>query len=177
MDLAAPSNEFENKIISNLAIYGYQLNNINRDKETNEPPFSYSVGFWKSYGHPEVLIIGLHATTVASVIDKLAVHLKNGGAHYKPGNIHAELIDGFDTLFLPVDAKVFEDYLLSTVWLYKGTDFPVLQLVFQDENNSWPWDERASENFKANQTIVGDVGFVPEMSVTKKIWKSIFGKS
>jgi len=89
----------------------------------------------------------------------MAAHLKEGGAQCETYEIYEEFIEGYECTFIPVKPNEFKEYLLSSVWLYEGDDFPVLQLVFQDENHLWPWDEETSDRFVLNQPLLGDDSF------------------
>jgi len=152
--LSEPTNDFEERIHVNIKKYGYQVNTIS-DPDGKEPQFVYSIGFWKTYDHPEIIIFGLHNSIAHSIIQSIDTHLNKGGAAYKLDSIHTEFIEGFECTFKPVPPEKTREYLLSSRWLYGRDDFPVMQLVFQHEDHQWPWDTNASERFRRNQPILG----------------------
>ena len=153
MKTAKPNNDFEESILKNIEEYGYQVNVIN-DPDYVDPLFVYSVGLWKTYAHAEIIIIGLHHTPARKIIQVIADGLKLGGDHLKDEDIREDLLPGFECIVFAASPDLFKEYLLSAVWLYEGTEFPVFQIVFQDENNLWPWDEGASEEFTGNQPLL-----------------------
>ena len=155
MKLAEPNNDFEEKILKNVKKHGYQLNGI-VGSEGGEPPFMYSVGFWVTFGHPEIIIVGLHSDTAIRIFGMINEHLKEGGQHFEQDEIYAEFIEGYECGFINVIPDKIKEYLLSSCWLYGENSFPALQLVFQDENHLWPWDDEASDQFVWNQPLLGD---------------------
>ena len=156
MELAKPSNDFEHKLIANIEQYGYQVNSVKADKESLEPQFSYTIGFWASYGHPEILICGLHFDVAREIFHSINTGLSSGGVHFKAGDKNIEFIENYECVFLSVLPENYKDYVLSAKWLYSGESFPVLQLVFQDENHDWPWQDGASFMIKRNQPVLGE---------------------
>ncbi len=57
-DLARTKDESERKTIEDIRRTGVHLMHI-FDAEGKEPEFSYSVGLWHTYHHPEIIIVGL----------------------------------------------------------------------------------------------------------------------
>ena len=154
MKLSKPTNDFEEGILKNIKKHGFQYNIIS-DPDKKEPMFAYTIGFWATYNHPEIIVFGLHSSVVKAIFATMSEHLTKHEKHYELDKSYLEFIEGFECTFKPVPREKSIEYLLSSKWLYGKAEFPVMQLVFQDEDHQYPWDVNASERFRRNQPILG----------------------
>lgn len=58
------------------------------------------------------------------------------------------------TQFLNVDSGNISDYFGQAISYYKTTDFPVIQLVWADRNNQFPWDNDYEKEFEHRQPLL-----------------------
>ena len=63
-------------------------------------------------------------------------------------------IEGFDCQFREVHVSHYREYLGWDTWLYGGTEFRVLQIVYPTTAGVWPWEPDASDWFRAWQPVL-----------------------
>ncbi len=85
---------------------------------------SYSIGLYKTYQHPEIIMIGLKQELMHVVINNLAEDIKNG-KRYQAYSWSPDVLDGFECYFIEVDKSNYDAYVGGDVWLYDGDDFPL----------------------------------------------------
>jgi hypothetical protein len=124
-------------------------------EEGDEPPFSYSIGVQKSTGAPEAVVIGLKQPIAHHVLNEYNSRVRNG-ERFANGKEYSGFIEGFPVQFELVAPQHYDEYFGWTKWLYGGTAFSVLQIVFPTTEGVWPWDSRASEWFRKRQPILSD---------------------
>lgn len=152
--LPTPEDRFEEKAVSDIKKHGVHVLNV-FDPEGNNPKFNYSVGLWYSYEHPEVLIYGLDADISTRLINDIAEKCRNGDAKAQHGMISSEYVKNFDVKFIEAPKSEYKEHFGWANWLYQGDEFPVLQMVFPDKHGNWPWSEKASDDFKWFQPVLG----------------------
>ena len=57
-----------------------------------------------------------------------------------------------------MDKSHYEDYLGWGLWLNKGDDFKVLQLIWSTTAGQWPWDTDKSDFYELAQPILNGNG-------------------
>src|SRR6478672_10214646 len=69
----------QTKISSDIAKVGWSALGVFADKpgQTN---WTYSIGFWESLGHPEVMIMGLDSRNAHGILHGIYEIVKEGGA-------------------------------------------------------------------------------------------------
>ena len=117
------------------------------------PSFGYSVGLWETYKHPEIICFGLPHKTLHPIINTVADLIKNGQAftaNVQYQNIFANSV----AEFLEVDNRNIGDYFEVAIQYYHSKTFPVLQLIWPDRNNKFPWEIDFEEIFKFKQPLL-----------------------
>lgn len=122
--------------------------------DSGDPRYLYSIGLWHSFQHPEIIVLGLH-NDAAARIGQLVGEKVASGHKYAQGEIDHELIHGYETMFLNMPRSLSARWMLSDNWLYGEENFPIFQIVFQDEDRNWPWDDEAPIQFLRNQPLLG----------------------
>jgi hypothetical protein len=148
----------EAKALADIDRYGCHV--IHVAAEGDLPPFSYSVGIWRSSGNPEVVVIGLKQDLAHFVVNEYNRRVRLGEV-FVPGLLYAEFIEGFEVAFEKVDHAFFADYFGWDLWLYEGSQFEVLQLVYPTTTGAWPWQSSASEWFRSWQPILTSAPLCP----------------
>ena len=134
-------NESDQTLLANVKNYGWHACHIFGD-ETG-PEFSYSIGFYLSYGHPEILIVGLPSKAAHSVLAAVFDRISKGQV-YVDGSI-ADDISPCKFLFRSFNPIHYIEYMGIATWFYASLFppdlFPTLQLVWPDKNGFYPWDK------------------------------------
>jgi hypothetical protein len=152
MTRSASSNEFERRLLNNIAEYGWHCNSISA--EDGEPGFTYTVGLFHSFGHPELLVIGLPPKAAHGVLSVAA----KAAAEGKPFDMAAptsELLNGYSAVFVAVPSSEYENHVLSALWFYEGAQFPLYQVVWPSAQGYFPWHPEAADDFKFRQPVLG----------------------
>ena len=130
------SDEHEKKLLSDIEEYGWHIVAIPKDAEG--PAFAYTIGFFATFSHPELIILGLRGETNIQILKNLGSEIKAGRA-FDPGPDYEEVLSGYPVTFRNVLEKNYGEYFGYGIWYYEGTQFPVLQCVWPDKNNRYPW--------------------------------------
>jgi len=136
----------------NIENYGCHLTLIEADNYL--PAFVYSIGLFKKFGHPEIICFGLKTEVAASIINHACDLIKNGET-LTTNKIYRGFLEGFPIQFLEVDKEHYHDYVGYAGWFYNQTfDFPLLQLVWTDKQNNFPWDKDFNPEWKFKQPLL-----------------------
>jgi Domain of unknown function (DUF4262) len=120
-----------------------------------DPPFSFSVGLFANYGHPELIIFGQSADN-AHIIINLVRDRVAAGHEFVDGDIADDiLLNGYELCFWHVPPLLYYDYLGTAIWFYrKFGPFPCLQIIWQDVNRRFPWEADCVPEVKADQPLL-----------------------
>jgi hypothetical protein len=127
----------EQKLLSDIQQYGWHIIAIPQDEEG--PAFAYTVGLYGSFKHPELIILGLKSETNIQILKNLGSEIKAGKV-FDDSREYDEVLTNYPVSFRKVLEKYYREFFGYAVWYYKGTEFPVLQCVWPDKNNRYPWD-------------------------------------
>lgn len=103
------------------------------------PPFSYTVGLYKTFGHPEIIISGLKYESAHAILNVIGSDVEIGITR-NTDSIYDDVLDGYPCLFKTVDRNLYDDYFGRAIVYYENCDFPVLQCVWPDLENRFPGD-------------------------------------
>lgn len=150
-DCPAPD-ELMNTTKFNIEKYGLQVMGIS---ETNYlPSFSYSIGLYESYQHPEIICFGLPTDLAHTIINDVANLIKDGETIVLNQEYGDQIFKESRAQFLQVDAKNIEDYFDAALNYYQHENFSALQLVWADRNNKLPWEDGFEERFIYDQPLL-----------------------
>ncbi|HTM08820.1 MAG TPA: DUF4262 domain-containing protein [Verrucomicrobiae bacterium] len=102
------------------------------------PPFAYSVGLYHNFHHPEIFIAGLPIDTMTQAISGLAEKVR-AGKMYDAGFDYPELVAGAACRFHLVQTHWQLLFMDVALWFYEAPDFPVLQCLWSDAQENYPW--------------------------------------
>jgi hypothetical protein len=119
------------------------------------PRYAHTTGLTRSFAHPEILVIGLPITSIASVVDEVAQLVANGTV-FKAHDVSHEVFEGLEATFREVPLVSVLDYCAAATAFY-GLPPKVLQLVWPDANGHWPWDWRADARAKLQQPVLSEL--------------------
>jgi len=144
--------EAEKRIIHDVEKYGFHKALLEDDGYL--PGFVYSIGLYKTYQHPEIMIFGLKTDVMNHLLHSLAEEIKKG-VKFKTGIDYNGIISDYPIRFIEVAKEHYPDYLGYCGWFYNRTfDFPTYQLVWTDKEGNYPWDENFFEDWKFKQPLL-----------------------
>jgi len=141
----------EEKLLSDVSVYGWHMLTIPTDE--HGPGFTYTVGLFHSYSHPEVIVFGLPNKLMQRVLDVIATLVK-GGRVFLPGDQTDEILEDYACAFRTVLPKHYQDHFGYAMWFYrtKGVaQFPALQCLWPDKAHQFPWELGCDSAIRALQ--------------------------
>jgi len=146
--------ERDKKLISDIEKLGWIVFKVLEDDRG--PGFCYSVGLYKHYQHPEIVIVGLKLDLAHILINEIGESIKEG-KKFHSGEFYPEILDDFRCLMVNVDKEYYQDYFGYGLWYYKDDAFPVLQCIYPTIKGIYPWEEKWPEDLADIQPILGDI--------------------
>ncbi|ENW07933.1 DUF4262 domain-containing protein [Acinetobacter beijerinckii] len=136
----------------NIEKYGLQVIGISATDYL--PSFSYSIGLYENYQHPEIICFGLPTDLAYTIINDVANLIKNGKIIALNQEYGDQIFKETRAQFLHVDVKNIEDYFGAALNYYQHDNFPALQLVWADRNNKLPWEDGFEEKLIYDQPLL-----------------------
>jgi hypothetical protein len=110
----------------------------------SNPIFSYSTGLFHSYGHPEVIVLGLgDCDNSQGVISAIGSQVKKGKA-FNIDRLYDTILESYKCCFRPVLRDKYSDYMYWMDWFYERESVPVLQCLWPDRDGNFPVDQKCS---------------------------------
>ncbi|MFO1030069.1 MAG: DUF4262 domain-containing protein [Planctomycetota bacterium] len=144
-------NASEQKLLDDVATHGCHVLHVL--EEGDLPPFSYSVGIFRTCTAPELLVVGLERQLSHWVINEYHRRVRQGEA-FEVGARPLGFLEGHAVTFREVHRVHYGEYLGRARWFYGSDDFPTLQLVWPSTTGCWPWDDGATPWFRGWQPIL-----------------------
>jgi hypothetical protein len=139
------------RIVDDVAEYGWHV--VWVLAEGDAPEFAFSVGFFQSYEHPELVIFGLQSKTAHSILATCLERIQDGHP-FAGGQVRSDILVDYSVAVLEIDKRYYREYLGSAIGFYDGLDFPALQLVWPDESHRFPWEPDCKPATVAAQPIL-----------------------
>jgi hypothetical protein len=152
-----PNNDYERTVLKNIDSFGWHCTSVAPRVGEEGESFSYTVGLYHSFGSSELLLIGLPSKTAHAIFSIYVDRLRAGDPIPLDAQSDA-LIQGYPCLFVPAPRSRSGDYVLSALWYYAETDFPLHQVVYPDREGRFPWHSEASQAFRSQQPVLGRGG-------------------
>lgn len=144
--------EAKERIVNDIKEYDCHLALLESDGYL--PAFVFTIGLFEKFQHPEIIIFGLKTNVMGHLLNGLRDEIRKGKS-YNPNQTYSGLLEGYEIQFIEVKKENYPDYLGYAGWYYKNSfDFPVLQMIWPDKENKWPWDSDFNENWKFKQPLL-----------------------
>ena len=151
--VAADDND--RKLLSDVETVGWHVVKIMGDE--SGPAYCFSVGLYYTFGHPEILIMGLSHPVAHEFINLAATQIASGKV-FQASERTDDLAEGFPCTFIPVPVAHYEEYLGYAIWFYRKVKqpFPTLQLVWPDKQGRFPWERDYDKKFDKMQRLLDE---------------------
>jgi hypothetical protein len=146
--------KLEIKLLNDIEKYGLQVMRVLN--EGASPGFSYSIGLFKTYKHPEIIIVGLKQELSHILINNMAEDIKNGNV-FEPLNYYTGILGDFKCYIVKVRPTNYDGYVGQAQRYYKNDDFPIVQCVYPTTKGIYPWEKSWPESIKDLQPILGEI--------------------
>lgn len=116
------------------------------------PSFAYSIGLWKTYKHPEIIVFGLPINTLHTIVNEIGNFVQSGNV-IQPNELYNNFLENGGNYFLQVDNRSLNDYVGFALDYY-NSEFPVLEFIWSDKNRKFPWEEKFDDSLKFKQPLL-----------------------
>jgi hypothetical protein len=124
------------KLLADVKQHGWHMITVSEDDEG--PGFTYTIGLFHTYQHPEVIVFGLPNRVMQGVVDCVAGLVK-GGAQFADGEQSDRIINSYACIFRTVLQEHYAAHFGYANWFYKPKHFPAVQCVWPDKAGRFPW--------------------------------------
>lgn len=124
-------------------------------ESSHRPPWAYTIGLHRTQRHPEVIILGLHADLSKPLLDMIALKVR-AGQHFGPNEAYKDVLQGYACRFRPVAREAYEGFLRAAIDFHRTPDFPVLQCIWPDANQRFPWEADYNPILQWKQPLLTD---------------------
>ena len=138
---------------ADIATYGWHVIKVLEDDEG--PAFAFTIGLWKRFQHPELIVFGLPLETMHQMLNGAGAAV-GAGRPYAAGQSYDDILEGYSCTFRPVPRRHYDAYLGSAQWYYEGDDFPALQLIWPDREQRYPWAAPSDAWIRTAQPVLAD---------------------
>ncbi|WP_226469898.1 DUF4262 domain-containing protein [Luteimonas panaciterrae] len=138
-------------VLRNIKTYGWHCNHVFADQE--QSGFSYTIGLYESYGHPEMIIFGLPHTITHPILIDIADAAKSGRPFDLSKPTDALIVD-YSCCFAEVSADRYEEHATAARWYYRDKPFPAYQIIWPSREGLFPWHPSATGQFRAVQPVI-----------------------
>jgi hypothetical protein len=142
----------EQKVIDDIAQYGWHCVNIMAEGENVE--YSFTIGLFQSYGHPELIIFGLPSSVSHQVL-AIAADAAKAGSPLDLTRPTDALLNNYSCCFVEVPFSEYRDHVGYARWYYQGNNFPLYQIVWPSRSGLFPWHHQATAEFRGAQPVLG----------------------
>jgi hypothetical protein len=139
------------QIIADIKEYGWHVVGVREDEEG--PPFAYTIGFYRTLKHPEIILLGLDLELTHPLLNNLGDAIR-GGQRYETGQEYEDILEAYCCMFRTVSTEFYNEFLGCGVRFYQGLNFPALQCVWPDKAQKYPWEEGFNPHWLPRQPIL-----------------------
>jgi hypothetical protein len=131
--------EADRKLLADVDRYGWHCLHVHGGADA--PSWSFSIGVFQTWQHPELVVFGLGETVAHELLTQLVDRIK-AGEKFVPDHDYDDIVEGYRSCFVRVDPQWYPVFLGYAQWFYETKDrFPVLQLVVPDKEGRYPWED------------------------------------
>ena len=139
------------KVLREIHTDGWQITGVLAREQDKGPDFAYSIGFFHSLGHPEIILFGLPLDTCMRAVNVIGIDVQNGMT-FETGRVYDGILQRpHRCCFREVDPKYYRNHVGYALWFYEADPFPLLQCFWSDELGRFPWDRDCAEYCRAWQ--------------------------
>jgi len=150
--LADPGlDESERKTVDDVERYGLHV--IIIPSEEGMPGWAFSIGLHHNFGHPELVVFGLKPEIAHWLLNEVARRISDG-ERFAPGDEADGLLEGVRCTFREVRPRWYHPFLGWMNWFYDGEEIPVLQCIWPDHDQRYPWDAAFRADWVKTQPLL-----------------------
>jgi hypothetical protein len=143
----------DRKLLSDIEEIGWH--DIMIPEDDDGPPFTYSIGLFRTFDHPEIIILGLDLDLMHQMINLIGEEIRQD-RRFADGESVSGILEGYKVRFLHVVRRHYPEHFGYAHWYYKGDDFPALQCLWPDRQGRFPTDAGYPEPLRARQPLLAE---------------------
>jgi hypothetical protein len=147
-------NASEQKVLADVEKFGWHV--ILVPDDASGPGFAFTIGLFRTYRHPEVIVFGLPQALAHQLLNVIGNDVKSG-TRVGAGDRSDKYLENASCAFLDFPLRGYEQFLGYARWFYEGDEFPALQCVWPDVAGHFPWEDAAADATRTRQPILGAV--------------------
>ncbi len=133
------------KIRADVDRYGW--NRMGVFGPEGRPSWVYSIGFHRTYRHPEIVVFGFDQTLLMGIMGTIG-SLVSSGTTFEAGTESAEILERYNCAFRSVDEQWYPLFFGRAIDYYAGSNFPILQCLYPDQHGLYPWQHGFDEKLR-----------------------------
>jgi hypothetical protein len=141
----------DRKLLDDIERVGWHM--IGVPEDDRGPGFVYSIRLFHSFRHPEIVVVGMKLQLMFSMVSEVGTWARSGQP-VRDGTIREGLLEDYTCTFRSVGKQWYKVYFGYALWFYQSDDFPVLQCVWPDKDERWPWDPQFNPPWKPKQPVL-----------------------
>jgi len=122
-------------------------------EQSETPAWAYSIGLFRTFNHPEILIFGQEVDLMHSMINAIGDGVRAGKSFAVNGR-YPNLIEAYSCTFKPVNPIWCGPFLGFATWFYGGMEYPVWQCFWPDFDGRFPWEANFNEELSWAQPLL-----------------------
>ena len=138
-------------MLGDIAQYGWHVIGITEDK--GRPGWTFSIGMYKTFGHPEIIVFGLSTGLGHRVVNGIGEAIR-AGQRFEAEQEYADILADVRCIFKPVQSHWYKWVLGYARWFYEGDDFPVVQCIWPDKQQNYPWQAKFKAEWAWSQPFL-----------------------
>jgi len=152
MDDPRPRDRSEERVVADVQRHGWHVVLI--PEEDGMPGWAFTVGLSKTFGHPEVIVFGLHQEVAHFVLNDVGERVR-AGLKIVDGTRAEELLEGVTCAFRPV-ARCWHRWFLGMASWFNGGNhrYSVFQCLWPDRAGCFPWDDDFRASWRWAQPLL-----------------------
>jgi hypothetical protein len=104
-------------------------------------PFSYSIGFFRSFRSPEILVFNMATEKAHAFLSVCAEVLEDGGELKVKVLDERIMAGGYKVVFRPLRPEHYGEYVGTALRFYDGEPFPAWVMFLPDAAGLYPWED------------------------------------
>jgi len=142
------------KVLREIHTDGWQITGVMGREHDRGPDFAYSIGYFHTMGHPEVILFGLPVETCMKAVNVIGLDVQNG-MRFVTDRVYQDILRSpHRCCFREVRRNCYRDYVGYALWFYESDPFPLLQCFWSDERGLFPWEPGCSDYAREAQPLL-----------------------
>ncbi len=142
------------KVLREIHTDGWQITGVLDREPDADAGFAYSIGFFHSMGHAEVILFGLPLDTCMRAVNVIGIDIQSG-IRFEPGRVYDDVLRRpHRVCFREIDRRHYRGYVGYALWFYEADPFPLYQCFWSDELGRFPWEDDCSPYCKQAQPLL-----------------------